>query len=66
MTHIQVVIGLDNSFTIFKSINDIIYSVYPNEESLKFYDLINNQKISEIKKANEGSITSIKYYLDKI
>ena len=57
---------IDNSFTIFKSINDIIYLVYPKEESLIFYDLINNQKISEIKNANKGSITSIKYYLDKI
>ena len=56
---------IDNSFTIFKSINDIIYLVYPNKESLIFYDLINNQKISEIKNANKGSITSIKYYLDK-
>lgn len=58
---------LDNIFNIFKSINNILYLIYTNEmKSIFFYDLINNQKINEIKKAHKMTIFNIRHYLDTI
>ena len=50
----------------FKSINDILYFIYTNENrSIIAYNLIDNKKINEIKKAHDESITNFRYYLDK-
>ena len=58
---------LENTFTIFKSINDILYLIYSNEnKSIISYDLIENKKINEIKNAHTSFITNFKYYFDKI
>ena len=58
---------LDNIFNIFKSINNILYLIYTNEmKSIFFYDLINNQKINEIKKAHKMTIFNIRHHLDII
>ena len=58
---------LDNIFNIFKSIDNILYLIYTNEKkSIFFFDLINNQKISEIKKAHKMTIFNIRHYLDTI
>ena len=56
---------LDNSFLVFKSINNIYYIIYGNRnKSIIAYDLINNQIINEIKNAHENNITNFKHYLD--
>ncbi len=44
--------NLDNTFTTFKSIDDILYLIYSNKiNSIIFYNLVTFQKINEIKKS---------------
>ena len=58
---------LDNIFCIFKSINDIYYIIYTNKNrSIISLNLVNNDKINEIKNAHEETIRNFRYYLDKI
>jgi uncharacterized protein YdcH (DUF465 family) len=58
---------LANTFIIFKSINSIYYLIYINKKnSILSYDMINNKKLNEIKKAHKQSITNLRYYLDII
>ena len=57
----------DNSFIVFKSLNDIIYLIYTNiNKSIISFNLINQKKICEIKNAHNIYITNFRYYLDKI
>ena len=57
---------LDNTFTTFKSTDDIYYIVYADRnKSIISYDLIDNKKINEIKKAHNNYITNFRYYFDK-
>ena len=57
----------DNSFTVFKSINNILYLIYSNRnKSIISYDIIHNIKLNEIKKAHCALITNFRHYLDKI
>ena len=59
--------SLDNKFCVFKSINDILYLAYTNEnKSIISYDLLKNIKINEVKKAHNNFITNLRYYLDTI
>ena len=56
-----------NSFCVFKSINNIFYLIYSNENnSIISYDLINFKKINEIKKAHNSEITDFRYCFDNI
>ena len=59
--------ALDNTFLVFKSINDIFYLIYSNlDNSIIAYNLINYKKIIEIKNANYWSyFTNFRHYLDK-
>ena len=58
---------LDNIFSVFKSIDDIIYLIYTNEKkSIISYNLLTNQKINEIQKAHKWSIFNFRHYLDII
>ena len=59
---------LDNTFCVFNSFyNDIIYLIYSTKNrSIISYDLIDNKKINEIKKAHNLLITNFRYYFDKI
>ena len=60
-------IRLDNAFSIFKSINEILYLIYSNSnKSIILYNLLNNQKISEIKNAHKDFILSFRHYLVRI
>jgi len=60
-------ICLDNIFSIFTSINEILYLIYSNnKKSIILYNLLNNQKISEIKNAHKDFILSFRHYLDRI
>ena len=57
----------DNLFTVFKSINDILYLIYSNKKkSIISYDLVNNTKIIEIKNAHNNYITNFRYFNDLI
>jgi len=57
---------IDNSFTVFKSINDILYLIYVNEnKSIISYDLNKQKKISEIKNVFKTNITNFKHFLDE-
>ena len=56
-----------DSFSIFESINKILYLIYANKYgSIISYNLINFEKINEIKKAHNEEISNFKYYLDII
>ena len=58
---------LDNTFTVFKSINEILCLIFANEEkSILSYNIVNNEKINEIKNAHNEYITNFKYYFDRI
>ena len=52
-------------FCIFKSIDKILYLIYINKKnSIISYNIIDNKKINEIKKAHNNYISSIKYIVD--
>ena len=58
---------LDNTFCVFNSIDDILYLTYATKnKSIIFYDLINEQKINEIKQAHKMLITNFRHYFDEI
>ena len=59
--------ALDNTLIFFKSIQDILFLIYSNKEkSIITYDIINNKKIKEIKKAHDKYITNFRHYLNII
>ena len=58
---------LDNTFSTFKSIDNILYLIYANQnKSIISYNLINNKKLNEIKNAHNNYITNFRHYLDNI
>jgi len=58
---------LVNTFSIFNSIDNILYLVYSNKKnSIILYNVIKNKKINEMQNAHNGYITNLRYYLDKI
>lgn len=55
----------NEEFCIFKSIDKILYLIYVNKSnSIISYNIIDNKKINEIKKAHNNYISSIKYIVD--
>ena len=59
--------SLDNSFSVFKSINDILYLIYANKNrAIISFNLVNKQKVSEIANAHDYYITNLRHYLDEI
>ena len=55
----------NEEFCIFKSIDNILYLIYINKSnSIISYNIIDNKKINEIKKAHDNFISSIKYFMD--
>ena len=59
---------LDNTFIVFKSVDDIFYLIYTNlDNSIIAYNLIDNKKTIEIKNSNYWSyITNLRHYFDSI
>ena len=56
---------LIDKFIVFKSLNNILYLIYSNNnKSIISYNIIDNQKINEIKNAHKDNISSFRYYLD--
>ena len=59
-------INIDNTFTVFKSINDILLLIYSNKDkSIIGYDLDEKKIIKEIKNAHNSYITNFRHYLDE-
>ncbi len=59
--------GLDNSFALFNSFNNILYLVYSTKKkSMICYDIKNKTLISEIKNCHKGYITGLRHYADKV
>ena len=57
----------DNSFTIFKSINDILLIIFASQnKSIILFNLDNNKIINEIKNAHEYYVTNFRYHCDNI
>ena len=53
----------NNSFCTFKSINNIFHLIYSTKDkSIIFMDLINNQKLNEVKEAHNEEISSFRHY----
>ena len=60
-------LNIYNTFTVFNSINNIIYLVYSSfYKSIISYDLINQKKIIEIKNCHNSYICNFRHYLDDI
>ena len=60
-------LGSNNTFTVFKSINEILYLIYSNKnKSIICYDLNQQKKVTEIKNAHKQFITNFRYYFDSI
>ena len=58
--------NIDNSFVIFKSINNLFYLIYANiSNSLICYDIEKKRKIQEIKNYHKEFISNFRHYLDK-
>jgi len=58
--------SINDTFTIFNSINNILYLIFASiEKSIIAYDLKNFQKICELKNAHNKYITNFRYIFDK-
>lgn len=58
--------GYDNTFCVFKSINDIILLIYTKKNrSIIIYNLIEFKIVSEIKKAHKKYIKRVSHFLDQ-
>ena len=56
-----------NTFNVFKSINNILYLIYSTiNNSIISFNLINNNKLNEIKRSHKKPITSFRNYIDEI
>lgn len=58
---------LDNTFSVVKTINNLIFLIYSTRDnSIICYNLINNEKITEIRKAHQYHIINFRHFLDQI
>ena len=58
---------IDNTFTAFKSINDILYLIYSTKKrSIICHDLGNKKLIKELKNCHNNYISNLRHYLDNI
>ena len=56
---------LDNVFTVFKSVNNIILLIYSTfDKSIISYNIYENKKLNEIKNAHQRNITNLSHFLD--
>ena len=56
-----------NSFSVFNSLNQILYLIYSNKKnSIIHYNLNDNKIIKEIKNAHKKCITNFRHYLDNL
>ena len=58
---------ITNTFTVFKSINNILYLIYSTQgKSIICYDLNDQKKIIKLKDAHNKYITNLRHYLEEI
>ena len=56
---------LDNVFTVFKSVNNILLLIYATfDKSIISYNIYENKKLNEIKNAHQRNITNFRHFLD--
>ena len=70
LLHSNIVANIDETFALFKSINNKYFVIYSVSEDYKIfslfcYDLINRQNIVKIAKAHDDRIYTCKHFLDK-
>ena len=60
--------GIDNTFTVFTTLNNISYLVYATEEySIHFYNLNEQKLVKVIENAHiEDQVTNFRHFVDKI
>ena len=59
-------INLDNTFTVYKSINNILYLIHSDvEQSIICYDLNNLRKVTELKYTHMKPISSFRHFSDE-
>ena len=59
--------NIDNTFSLFKSIDDILFLIYSNKnKSIITYNILDNTKTKEKTKAHDEYITNIRHYFDFI
>ena len=57
----------NNTFTIIKSLNNVLFIIYSNiNKSILCYNLNENQKVAEIKNAHNDYISCFRHYIDEI
>ena len=57
---------LDNTFTVFNSVNNILYLIYATKDkSIISYNLLEDKKIIEIKNAHKELVVNFRHYFDK-
>lgn len=60
------ILGFDNTFETFISIDNNLYLIYSDKNrSIISYNIINNQKLNEVRNAHNKYITNFRHYLDK-
>ena len=56
---------LDNTSLIIKTIDDLLLIIYVrNDNAIVCYDIINNQKVNEVRKTHDKIISNLRYYPD--
>lgn len=55
-----------NNYIVFKANNDITYLIYAYHLSIISFNMNDNKKQNEIKKAHDKTISSFRYYNDKL
>ena len=65
LTNNSYSLGTNNSFCVFKSINDILYLIYSDEDiSIISYNIVDNKIINKIKNSHIKYIINFRHYLD--
>ncbi len=56
---------LDNTFTVFKSVDNLLLLIYSTKNlSIISYNIIENKKLNEIKKAHDDYIVNFRHFLE--
>ena len=56
---------LDNTISVFKSINNILYLIYSDEnKSIISFDIIHHKVINKVKNAHKEDISNFRYFFD--
>ena len=56
---------INNTFIVFQSINNLLILVYSNQKSISTFNIIDKQKINEIRNAHDEFISNFRYFFDK-